>query len=180
MIDKKAAIEAYKIAERNAHDMIGNPDGYLALTGQCPVAVVERQAQRLGALLQQLDEAEAALAAERQRAENWSVSFENERLRADKLAAYIEELKGDQVPVANPALTYADSYRDMARQGSAFVPIWGVITDLERNIAPLFTAPQKPVVLLNSSTVMSRGYVVKQIEAAGCVAQTGDAGKDGE
>ena len=72
MIDKKAAIEAYKITERNAHDMIGDPAGYLALTGSCPVAVVERQAQRLGALLKQLDEAEAALAA----------------------------LKGEQVPVA--------------------------------------------------------------------------------
>lgn len=40
------------------------------------------------------------LEAERQRADNWSVSFENERLRADKLAAHIETLKGEQVPVA--------------------------------------------------------------------------------
>lgn len=63
MIDKKAAIEAYKIAERNAHDTLGDPAGYLALTGQCPVAMVERQAQRLAELLKQLDEAEAALAA---------------------------------------------------------------------------------------------------------------------
>ena len=63
MIDKKAAIEAYKITERNAHDMIGDPAGYLALTGSCPVTVVERQAQRLGELLKQLDEAESALAA---------------------------------------------------------------------------------------------------------------------
>lgn len=31
----------------------------------------------------------------------------------------------------------------------------------------LNSVPQKPVVLLNSSTVMSRNYVVKQIEAAG-------------
>jgi hypothetical protein len=69
MIDKKAAIEAYKIAERNAHDTLGDPAGYLALTGQCPVAMVERQAQRLAELLKQLDEAEAALAAQRQRAD---------------------------------------------------------------------------------------------------------------
>lgn len=69
MIDKKAAIEAYKLAERNAHDTLGDPAGYLALTGSCPVAMVERQAQRLAALLAQLDEAEAALAAQRQRAD---------------------------------------------------------------------------------------------------------------
>lgn len=37
----------------------------------------------------------------------------------------------------NPVLAYADSYRDMAKQGVESVPIWSVITDLERNIAPL-------------------------------------------
>ncbi|WP_244879821.1 hypothetical protein [Rahnella inusitata] len=64
----------------------------------------------------------------------------------DELIA-IRELRGDQVPVVNPVLPYADSYRDMARRGADSVPIWGVITDLERNIAPLFTVPQKSVVL---------------------------------
>ncbi|MGR4047904.1 hypothetical protein [Kosakonia cowanii] len=40
----------------------------------------------------------------------------------------------------NPVLAYADSYRSMANQGSECVPVWGVITDLDRNIAPLYTA----------------------------------------
>ena len=35
-------------------------------------------------------------------------------------------------------LAYADSYRDMAKKGVESVPIWSVITDLERNIAPLY------------------------------------------
>lgn len=38
----------------------------------------------------------------------------------------------------NPVLAYADNYRDMAKQGVASVPIWCVITDLERNIAPRY------------------------------------------
>ncbi|WP_316389801.1 hypothetical protein [Enterobacter cloacae] len=46
----------------------------------------------------------------------------------------------------NPVLAYADSYRDMANQGVESIPVWSVITDLERNIAPLFTAPPAPVV----------------------------------
>ncbi|HIE8641202.1 TPA: hypothetical protein ACXPX1_000035 [Klebsiella variicola subsp. variicola] len=50
----------------------------------------------------------------------------------------------------NPVLAYADSYRDMAKQGVESVPIWSVITDLERNIAPLYRhaqpAPVVPVV----------------------------------
>lgn len=40
----------------------------------------------------------------------------------------------------NPVLAYADSYRDMAKRGVETIPVWSVITDLERNIAPLFTA----------------------------------------
>lgn len=52
----------------------------------------------------------------------------------------------DSEPVRNPVLAYADSYRDMAKQGIESVPIWSVITDLERNIAPLYRHAQQPVV----------------------------------
>ena len=53
----------------------------------------------------------------------------------------------DSEPDRNPELAYADSYRDMAKQGVESVPIWSVITDLERNIAPLYRhAQQAPVV----------------------------------
>ncbi len=53
----------------------------------------------------------------------------------------------DSEPDRNPVLAYADSYRDMAKQGVESVPIWSVITDLERNIAPLYRHVQPaPVV----------------------------------
>lgn len=45
----------------------------------------------------------------------------------------------------NPVLAYADSYRNMANHGVESIPVWSVITDLERNIAPLFTAHPAPV-----------------------------------
>ncbi len=48
----------------------------------------------------------------------------------------------DSEPDRNPVLAYADSYRDMAKQGVESVPIWSVITDLERNIAPLYRHAQ--------------------------------------
>lgn len=48
----------------------------------------------------------------------------------------------DGEPNRNPVLAYADSYRDMAKQGVESVPIWSVITDLERNIAPLYRHAQ--------------------------------------
>ncbi|EMF1997926.1 hypothetical protein CF036_08190 [Klebsiella pneumoniae] len=54
----------------------------------------------------------------------------------------------DSEPNRIPVLAYADSYRDMAKQGVESVPIWSVITDLERNIAPLYRHAQPaPVVL---------------------------------
>lgn len=48
----------------------------------------------------------------------------------------------DSEPDRNTVLAYADSYRDMAKQGVESVPIWSVITDLERNIAPLYRHAQ--------------------------------------
>lgn len=56
----------------------------------------------------------------------------------------IAELEAEQR--RNPVLVYADSYRDMAKQGVESIPVWSVITDLERNIAPLYAAPPAPTV----------------------------------
>ena len=53
----------------------------------------------------------------------------------------------DSEPERNPVLAYADSYRDMAKQGVESVPIWSVITDLERNIAPLYLHAQPATVV---------------------------------
>ncbi|MGT8680721.1 DUF551 domain-containing protein [Klebsiella pneumoniae] len=50
-------------------------------------------------------------------------------------------------PDRNPVLAYADSYRDMSKQGVESVPIWSVITDLERNIAPLYRHAQPATVV---------------------------------
>lgn len=55
--------------------------------------------------------------------------------------------------VNNPVLGYADSYRLMARMVDAegrprTVEMFSVITDLERNIAPLFTAAQSELAAL--------------------------------
>ena len=69
-------------------------------------------------------------------AEQWEVH----KLARIALASLEAEASG-----RNPVLAYADSYRDMANQGVESIPVWSVITDLERNIAPLFTAPPAPI-----------------------------------
>ncbi|HED4183545.1 TPA: hypothetical protein R4289_003225 [Enterobacter mori] len=69
-------------------------------------------------------------------AEQWEVH----ELARIALASLEAEASG-----RNPVLAYADSYRDMANQGVESIPVWSVITDLERNIAPLFTAPPAPI-----------------------------------
>lgn len=50
--------------------------------------------------------------------------------------------------IDNPVIGYADSYRAMARQGVETVSIWSVITDLERNIAPLCAEQPAPVAVV--------------------------------
>lgn len=71
----------------------------------------------------------------------------------------------DSEPKRNPVLAYADSYRDMAKQGVESVPIWSVITDLERNIALLYRHAQpapktepEPIAWLNDA-YLARGVV---------------------
>lgn len=54
-------------------------------------------------------------------------------------------------PDRNPVLAYADSYRDMAKQGVESVQIWSVITDLERNIAPLYRHAQPAQVVMDEA-----------------------------
>ena len=58
----------------------------------------------------------------------------------------------DSEPDRNPVLAYADSYRDMAKQGVESVPIRSVITDIERNIAPLYRHAQPALVIPDEMT----------------------------
>ncbi|QZD26102.1 hypothetical protein vBKpnSMK54_60 [Klebsiella phage vB_KpnS_MK54] len=76
------------------------------------------------------------------------IPFGFDEIGNNELAAFKLALAAmDSEPDRNPALAYADSYRDMAKQGVESVPIWSVITDLERNIAPLYRRAQpSPVV----------------------------------
>lgn len=61
----------------------------------------------------------------------------------------------DSEPDRNPVLAYADSYRDMAKQGVESVPIWSVITDLERNIAPLYRHAQPAPMVMQSEPAIA-------------------------
>ncbi|MDV3453748.1 DUF551 domain-containing protein [Klebsiella pneumoniae] len=74
-------------------------------------------------------------------------ALEKAQQRIDELEASMALAAMDSEHKRNPVLAYADSYRDMAKQGVESVPIWSVITDLERNIAPLYRHAQPvPVV----------------------------------
>ena len=67
-------------------------------------------------------------------------------------------------PGRNPVLAYADSYRDMAKQGVESVPIWSVITDLERNIAPLYRHAQ-PAPVVPETVLADLEYQANHITA---------------
>ncbi|MDZ0982315.1 DUF551 domain-containing protein [Klebsiella quasipneumoniae] len=69
-------------------------------------------------------------------------------------------------PDRNPVLAYADSYRDMAKQGVESVPIWRVITDLERNIAPLYRHAQPAPVVQDDYVMVPKEPTDEMIAAA--------------
>lgn len=64
---------------------------------------------------------------------------------------------------SNPILGYADSYRSMERQGTKSVDIWSVITDLERNMAPLMAAAQSELAALREELAKARELSVTNI-----------------
>lgn len=72
--------------------------------------------------------------------------YEVMSMATELLALRKERELAEPKPGRNPVLAYADSYREMAKRGVESIPVWSVITDLERNIAPLYTAPPAPVV----------------------------------
>lgn len=57
-IDKQAQKELYAKVEQQAHSLRGSPREYQALTGLCPVNVIEMHAQKIQALLDELEAAE--------------------------------------------------------------------------------------------------------------------------
>ncbi|MGK3157098.1 hypothetical protein ACCY75_01255 [Enterobacter kobei] len=54
-IDKRAQKELYAKVEHQAHFLRGSPGEYQALTGLCPVNVIEMHAQKIQALLDELE-----------------------------------------------------------------------------------------------------------------------------
>lgn len=68
----------------------------------------------------------------------------------------------DSEPDRNPVLACADSYRDMAKQGVESVPIWSVITDLERNIAPLYRHAQPAPVVPDELNIRTANDVMNE------------------
>ncbi|HBZ1122475.1 TPA: DUF551 domain-containing protein [Klebsiella pneumoniae] len=81
----------------------------------------------------------------------------------------------DSEPDRNPVLAYADSYRDMVKQGVESVPIWSVITDIERNIAPLYLHAQPaPVVPKNCVTAEHRRVIEMLLNVCGAAFELAD------
>jgi hypothetical protein len=56
-IDKRSQKELYAKVEQQAHSLRGCPLEYQALTGLCPVNVIEMHAQKIQALLDELEAA---------------------------------------------------------------------------------------------------------------------------
>ncbi|EPB5866411.1 hypothetical protein ACYKVK_004416 [Enterobacter hormaechei] len=65
-IDKQAQKELYAKVEQQAHSLRGSPREYQALTGLCPVNVIEMHAQKIQALLDELEAKDSTIATQQQ------------------------------------------------------------------------------------------------------------------
>lgn len=65
-IDKRAQKELYAKVEQQAHSLRGNSREYQAVTGLCPVNVIEMQAQKILALLAELEAKDSTIATQQQ------------------------------------------------------------------------------------------------------------------
>lgn len=109
-IDKRAQKELYAKVERQAHSLRGNPREYQAVTGLCPVNVIEMHAQKIQALLDELEakdkyisELKSAVKSADDRYENrtptqWAydqacLALEKHRARAEAAEKRIAELE---------------------------------------------------------------------------------------
>ncbi|KUQ12351.1 hypothetical protein AWI06_09115 [Enterobacter hormaechei subsp. xiangfangensis] len=63
-IDKRAQKELYAQVEEQAHSLRGSPREYQALTGLCPVNVIEMHAKKIQALLDELEAKDKAWSAQ--------------------------------------------------------------------------------------------------------------------
>ncbi|HDL6730875.1 TPA: hypothetical protein ACGE8L_003905 [Yersinia enterocolitica] len=179
---------AYRDVELTARNMRGKPEEYRVVTGFCPVNVVEMQAQKIQALIAQLEasqkelfdfhnqEFQQRLANAEHQLYMKDLAIHNikasrkaqfrKRLSAEaELSAANEKLKGEQVPVE-----YQYRYHN---HGTGCGEWCRVLTkeryeELQREHAGdndfvfrmLFTAPQKPVALLDKYVRNEKGQYI--------------------
>ncbi|HCK7128467.1 TPA: hypothetical protein N0X16_001280 [Enterobacter hormaechei] len=94
-IDKRAQKELYAKVEQQAHSLRGCPLEYQALTGLCPVNVIEMHAQKIQALLDELEAADALnkhLELAIRRAEGCSEALRRKLEAAEERIAELSEL----------------------------------------------------------------------------------------
>ncbi|MCE6964910.1 hypothetical protein K6W81_13635 [Enterobacter sp. MW07] len=103
-IDKRAQKELYAKVEQQAHSLRGNSREYQAVTGLCPVNVIEMQAQKILALLDELEAADALnkhLELALRRAEGCSEALRRKLEAAEELVA---ELEAREVKISRPKI----------------------------------------------------------------------------
>ncbi|HDL7666118.1 TPA: hypothetical protein PXP24_001597, partial [Yersinia enterocolitica] len=167
---------AYRDVELTARNMRGKPEEYRVVTGFCPVNVVEMQAQKIQALIAQLEasqkelfdfhnqEFQQRLANAEHQLYMKDLAIHNikasrkaqfrKRLAAEaELSAANEELKGYQLPMFEVEIS-CGHWLNMG-------PISGAdLSKLPDGINKLFTAPQKPAVLLDKYVRNEKGQYI--------------------
>ena len=102
-IDKRAQKELYAKVEQQAHSLRGSPREYQALTGMCPVNVIEMHAQKIQALLDELEAKDKSidfLKDQLAQLANFNPDFDKLEAATDSLREHMDELTAARTRIA--------------------------------------------------------------------------------
>lgn len=103
-IDKRAQKELYAKVEQQAHSLRGNSREYQELTGMCPVNVIEMLAQKILALLDELeakDKSISFLKDQLAQLANFNPDWDKLEAATDSLREHIAELTAARKRIAD-------------------------------------------------------------------------------
>lgn len=114
--DDLAQKELYAKVEKQAHSLRGNPLEYMAITGMCPVNVIEMHAQKIQALLAERDADKAEIAKLHGALNTASLRLEDRQDRIEALEGEIEVSKSDLFDTEDAMHLWAERGREAERR----------------------------------------------------------------
>lgn len=140
-IDKRAQMELYAKVEQQAHKLRGNPIAYQVVTGMCPVNVIEMHAQKVQALLDELEAKDKSidfLKDQLAKLANFNPDWDKLEAATDSLREHIAKLSSAEKRIAELSASHGKLREAIAgihntiTAGGAYTPLAAILNASKR------------------------------------------------